>query len=270
MTKKQINDLRYSVSPARFMREVVGFVPDPWQEKVLESNAKQIILNCTRQGGKSTVTSGAATHQARYFDNSLILLISPSLRQSSELFKKIQTFYKAIPNKLSLIEDNKLSMTLNNGSRIVSLPANEDTIRGFSAVDLMIIDEAAMVSDALYRTIRPMLAVSGGKLIIMSTPFGKRGFFHDEWHSTTSKWERYRVTADDCPRISQEFLESERASMGDWWFRQEYMCEFVENDNSVFNYDMIMESISDDVRPLFSLEPHEIVFDEVQPLFLGA
>lgn len=266
MTKEQIDELRYSLSPSRFAREVLNFTPDPWQEKMLESNSKRIILNCSRQAGKSTVTSVKANHKAQYFKNSLTLVISPSQRQSSELFKKIVHFHKRIPNRDKLIEDNKLSMSLRNGSRIVSLPASEDTVRGFSAVDLLIIDEASKVSDSLYRTLRPMLAVSNGELIVMSTPFGKRGFFFEEWSNGGDVWERHRTTAYDVPRITNQFLEEEKRSMGDWWFKQEYLCEFVETDDSVFGYDMVMNSLSGGVEPLNFTWDDEV---NVQPLVFG-
>ncbi len=84
----------------------------------------------------------------------------------------------------------------------------------------------------------------------MSTPFGKRGHFYEEWTNGTA-WERVKVPATDCPRISPEFLEEERRSLGDWWFSQEYMCEFMETVDQVFGYDFVMESISSDVKPLF-------------------
>ncbi len=74
-----------------------------------------------------------------------------------------------------------MTLRLENGSRIVSLPGTEGTVRGFSGVALLIVDEASRVDDALYHAVRPMLAVSHGKLVLLSTPWGKRGFFYREW-----------------------------------------------------------------------------------------
>jgi len=246
---QKIEELRYALSPGRFVKELLGFNPDPWQTSFLESNSPQILLNCSRQSGKSTSTAAKALHTGLFFENSLTLLISPSLRQSAELFRKVTTFLKHLDDPPRLIEDNKLSLTFEHGSRIVSLPSSEDTIRGYSAVDLLILDEASRVDDDLYRSIRPMLAISQGQLIAMSTPFGKRGFFFSEW-TEGENWERIMATAHDCPRITKEFLRNEQKSIGDWWYRQEYMCEFVETTDSVFSYDMIMQSLSSDVQPL--------------------
>ncbi len=96
-----------------------------------------------------------------------------------------------------------------------------------------------------------MLAVSGGDIILLSTPFGKRGFFHHEWMDGGASWHRVKVTAYDCPRMSREWLETERKSIGEWWFRQEYLCEFVETDDQVFAYEDIQRALDIDVKPLF-------------------
>jgi len=107
------------------------------------------------------------------------------------------------------------------------------------------------VPDDLYFAIRPMLAVSGGRLILMSTPFGKRGHFFKEWTEGGGTWERIMITAHDCPRITPEFLEEERQALGDWWFRQEYFCEFVETEDQLFTYDQVMTAVTEEVKPLF-------------------
>ena len=246
-------DLAQALDPVLFANEALRFTPDPWQEQALRWSGKRLLLNCSRQAGKSTTAAILALHRALFYPASLVLLVSPSLRQSSELFRKVQDLLKSLlqEQQPELVEDNKLSLTMKNKSRIVSLPGSEGTIRGFSGANLIIEDEAARVPDDLYFAVRPMLAVSGGRLILMSTPFGKRGHFFKEWTEGGDTWERIQVTAYDCPRISREFLEEERQTMGDWWFRQEYLCEFVETEDQVFTYDQVMMALSDEVKPLF-------------------
>ena len=107
--------------------------------------------------------------------------------------------------------------------------------------------------DELYQAIRPMLAVSGGDILLLSTPFGRRGFFHHEWAEGGPLWHRTRITALECPRISPEWLAGERQAIGDWWYRQEYMCEFVETEDSVFSYDDIQRALDPEVKPLFEV-----------------
>jgi len=227
-----------------------GFEPDAWQLQVARSQASRMLLLCTRQAGKSTTTAALALATALREPGSLALLLSPSLRQSSELFRKVLDHYRALAVPMPTQAESALRLELTNGSRIVSLPGTEGTVRGYSGVQLLIIDEAARVEDALYYAVRPMLAVSGGRLIALSTPFGKRGFFHQEY-TEGEGWERVKVTADQCPRISPAFLAAERRSLPAMWFQSEYMCEFTDTVDQVFLYDHVQAAMSSDVAPLF-------------------
>ena len=100
---------------------------------------------------------------------------------------------------------------------------------------LLLVDEAARVDDETIAAVRPMLAVSGGQLIALSTPSGRRGWWHEAWEDGGTVWERVRVPAADCPRISAAFLAEERPPMGDYFYRQEYGCEFAETDAQLFS-----------------------------------
>ncbi len=241
--------------PLYFARHTLGFSRDPWQERVLQWEGDRLLLNCCRQSGKSTTTSVLALHQAVFFPKSLILLVSPSLRQSGELFKKVKDFFSLLPVKPELVEDNRLSLQLANGSRIVSLPSKEANIRGFSALSLVIEDESSRVPDDLYLSVRPMLAVSGGRLVLMSTPWGKRGHFFEAWENGGTAWERIKVTAYDCPQISPAFLEEERASMPATWFSAKYLGEFTETEDNVFRYEDIENAVNPAVKPFFFINP---------------
>jgi hypothetical protein len=95
-----------------------------------------------------------------------------------------------------------------------------------------------------------MLAVCGGDLWLMSTPAGKRGFFYEEWTHGGDQWTRISVNGADCSRIPPKFLDEERAAIGDRWFRQEYCCEFVDADESLFDSDLIRAAFTDEVKPL--------------------
>ena len=221
--------------------------PDRWQEDLLRSTARRVLLNCARQSGKSTMVGLLAVHAALYEPDSLILLLSPTLRQSQELFKKCLSLYRAADKPVPPESETALTLTLENGSRIVSLPGKEGTVRGYSGVRLLAIDEAARVSDDLYASVRPMLAVSGGRLVALSTPFGTRGWWHDAWINQEKAWERYRITAEECPRISPEFLAEERRNVGEWWFKQEYFCEFLDSQSQAFRREDIDAMFSEEV-----------------------
>jgi hypothetical protein len=171
------------------------------------------------------------------------------LRQSQELFRKVKDAARAVGAEAE--ETSALRMEFANGARVISLPGNEATIRGFSSVGLLIVDEASRVDDALYYAVRPMLAVSGGRIALLSTPFGKRGFFYTEWTEGGDAWHRVAIKATDVPRIPRDWLEEERRSLGPWWFAQEYECRFMDTVDQVFRSEDIEAAVSDEVEPLF-------------------
>ena len=243
------HSVRLALDRVEFARSV-GVDPDDWQRDLLRSTSDRILLNCSRQSGKSTMSAVLALHRALYFPGSLVLCLAPALRQSQELFGKVATFYRALDRPAAPQGERKLSLELENGSRIITLPGSEKTIRGFSGAALLIVDEAARVDDELYFAIRPMVAVSGGALLMLSTPFGKRGVFYEAWEDSQG-WERYRLSAEDCPRISEAFLSEERAALPGWVYRQEYECSFEELEDQVFTMEMVDGAVAPDVAPLF-------------------
>jgi hypothetical protein len=252
-------DLEVALDRVAFA-ERLDIQPDGWQRDLLRSTADRILLNCSRQSGKSTMAALIALHRALYHPRSLILCLAPALRQSQELFAKIAGFYRNLGRPVSPIGERKLSLELENGSRIITLPGTEKTIRGFSGVSLLIVDEAARVEDELYFALRPMLAVSGGTLIMLSTPYGQRGIFYEEWTSGGSReWQRFRVSADQVPRISSEFLSEERRALGSRWFEQEYMCVFGELEGAVFSREAIERMFDTQYKLLFDPAEAEVL-----------
>jgi hypothetical protein len=234
--------------PADYVR-ASGLDPDAWQLRLLHSDAPRVLLNCSRQSGKSTMAAILALHRALLRPTSLILILAPAERQAKELFSKVAEFYRSLGHPIPAESYRKLGVELVNRSRIEALPGTEKTVRGFSGADLLIVDEASRVDDALYYAVRPMLAVSGGRMVMLSTPWGKRGVFYEAW-TGPEEWDRYEVAAAACTRISEEFLEEERRALPSWVFRQEYECSFEETDDQVFTTEMIDAAVSEDVAPL--------------------
>jgi hypothetical protein len=209
-----------------------------------------LLLLCSRQSGKSLTAAALAVQTALLMPGSLTLLLSPTERQSGELFRdKVKRLYNGLGRPVGTAAETALTMTLANGSRVVSLPGAEGTIRGYSGVALLVIDEAARVPDPVYCAARPMLAVSKGRLCCLSTPFGKRGWFFEEWHGP-GQWERVKITADQCPRIPAAFLAEERLALGERWYRQEYQCSFEDTVGAVFAHADIHAALTDDIEPL--------------------
>src|SRR5262249_43940814 len=159
-------------------------------------------------------------------------------------------YYDMLGKPVRARKRTELQLHLCNGSRIVALPENERTIRGFSGAALLVIDEAARVPDALYYSVRPMLSVSKGRLVALSTPFGQRGFFYDSW-TGSERWERLHVAAEQCSRISPQVLAEEKRVLGGPWYRQEYETSFEAATDAAFAPEDIEAAVSKDVKPLF-------------------
>jgi Terminase large subunit, T4likevirus-type, N-terminal len=252
-------------------QQAMGTDPDPWQDTVLRSGAPRIVLNCSRQVGKSQTVAVKAMHIALCEPKSLILLLSRSLRQSAELARKVFDAYETSGRKVPSEAETKLALELSNGSRILALPGgDEGGLRGFSGVRCLVIDEASRVPDSLWIAVRPMIAVSGGSIMLLSTPFGKRGFFYRVW-SHSQQWLKIQVTADQCPRLTPEFLAEEMVELGPRWYAQEYGCQFVEAVGQVFSDAAIDAAFRDDIPPLFGDESDEDagVLVDLPALFAG-
>jgi len=226
------NTITVSLEPHAWAKHHFGLTLDHKQREILESPSNRIIVNCSRQWGKSTTAALAALRFATGHPDSTTIITSPSLRQSGELLFKVASFafQMQMPTKSDGI--NRLSLQFPNRARIVALPGNEHTTRGFSKVGLLIVDEASRVLDSNYLAARPFLATTNGTLMLLSTPNGRRGFFYREWTSP-AHWHRITVPATECPRISEAFLADERLSMPEALFKQEYLCEF---SGTQYNY----------------------------------
>jgi len=237
----------------RFARACGLDAPDPWQGLMLRSTHPRVIANCHRQSGKSTVAALVALHQALFTPSSLALLLSPTLRQSSELFRKCMAAYSRLDRPVRVRAESALRLELVNGSRIISLPGESDNVRGYSRPDVVVLDEAARVDPALLAAIRPMLAISRGRLMFLSTPDGMDPVFWEAWQSEGEDWERYMVTAVECPRITPAFLAQERRTLPAAVFAAEYLCEFRVSSSNLFR--------PEDVDAAFTDELQEMIFE---------
>ena len=205
---------------------------------MLDSEKRYHILNCARQVGKSTVTAIKALHTSVYTPDSLVLLVSPSLRQSQEIFKKVTYYARQVADLPDKIEDNQLSLMFTNGSRIVALPGSQKTIRGYSAASLVIVDEAAFAEPSLFSALTPMLSISNGDLMLLSTPNGKIGFFWDVWDKgEATEWAKYEIPWWRCPRHNAERLKALKQVIGEYRFGVEFECQFFDPEDAVFSYD---------------------------------
>lgn len=216
-----------------------------WQKTFLKSCFlhKYIVALTSRQIGKSTAVAYFATLYSITHDKSVTLLISPSLRQSLLLHKKVQEIFHE--NKLFesfVVNESATKIELTNKSQIISLPNSAHTIRGFSA-DVVIVDEANFIDEEIIsEVILPMLATKAqGKLILISTPYVKDHIFYQFLQS--DKFVKHIYTYEASPLISKEFIETQQKLLPKWVFEQEYLAKYPNKLDNLFSVpnDIIIE-----------------------------
>ncbi len=274
MIKQQWLSSSWLETYRKLEKQNTEIVLDPWQEKVLEYEGS-ISIRAGRQVGKSLVVSRKAVEFALKNPNTNTLIIAPAQRQSSLLFEKIKVALEMLDSfilekkgrpkwdkkksdkqnidiqdrfakKYGIFEDHptKTMIILKNGARIYSLPAGKTGyfIRGFT-IDLLIVDEAAYVPEIIWNSIIPMIAIARKKaeklgwIILLSTPFGRGGYFYNSF--LDEDYKHFHISSEDCPRISREFLRKERTRMTKQEYAQEYQGEFIEEFNQLFSSALI-------------------------------
>lgn len=201
----------------------VGEEPMAWQEGYLRETRDTVVLK-GRQVGASTAGSVIAIRRARYWPGSLVAIVSPSLKQSTEVKERSKSGLLALGEHL--VKDSSSIIELRNRSRIMSLPGSSKSVRGWSA-DLLIIDEAAFLDDETFVAARATTAATGGRTIVQSTPMGPFGPFYELWTDESQGWAKYRVRSDEVSSIDPSFLARERATMTPEKYTQEYEADFT-------------------------------------------
>jgi hypothetical protein len=234
--------------PVGWAERIAGLSLDPWQREVLLSVAPRLLLNATRQSGKSTAAALKAAWTV--LQGGLAVVVSPSLRQSGFLFRKLTRHL--IASDASFRRETLTEVELVSGGLAVSLPGDRPamlrglSLRHESGPAVLIVDEASRVRDELWATVSPMLAAApAAQQILLSTPAGASGEFHRAWTSTED-WGRVQITADQCPRISAAHLAAERIRLGDALYQQEYFGAFVSAPGSVFDAAVLAHMFGDD------------------------
>jgi cytochrome c-type biogenesis protein CcmE len=192
-----------------------------------------------------------AVHKAITCAGSTVLVVAPGERQAKLLFSKAASLYKRAGYPLPAHSERRTGLEISNGSIIEALPAVERTTRGYS-VDLLLVDEAAAVPDLDYHGILPALIATQGEQVLLSTPRGKRGFFHELWHSGDD-WQRVMVRSDEVGRIREGDLEVFRRTMpSSSSGKSSIHCEWLDTEGGLFSYDDIQAALAagEDVEAL--------------------
>jgi len=238
---------------------------DPWQREALFQliTCQNDVLMCCSRGAGKTEVFAAASYVEACTVGGFALILSRSDRQAQRLITRALIYNKRC--KLQRLQRETMhELVFANGGRILALPCSADTIIGEHGITLMGIDEAARIKDSFYAVVSPMLSVSEAvtgikpRQALLSTPFGRSGFFYNEWTREQSKFKRFRTTWKDCPRINPEFIEEERRKHGDWWVQQEYETQFLATENSFFNLEQHAQAVVDSEPRRFGWTDDEV------------
>jgi hypothetical protein len=263
-----VASLLHSVDPVAFARDRLGWQPDEAQQTILDASQRRIILNWGRQSGKSTLAAVKMLHVALEQPGSLGIWVSSRKEHTAEVFQKIDAMLMDLaPAPVAAprgIAGKQIARRLPNGSQILGLAPRDCTVRSYTA-DLVVLDEAGQMKDAVFDAITPTLAVRNGTLWVLGTPQGKKGRFWEIWSGMLPAsagdsspllpqaqlqmqlqmqqqhpiygWFRSQRTTAECGRVSAQFLAAERWSKGDIVVRREYECEFVDDGLTLLRED---------------------------------
>lgn len=238
-----IGSVNETFDPSLRFARVVG-VPDPWQAEFLNADDEFILALCSRQVGKSTTVGGLAWHELT--QGRFVLIVAPSERQARELFRKVLDFQRADPFAPKIIRSTMTELELINGGRLVSAPSTSDTIRGYAAVNLLILEEMAFQADETITAVLPMRA-DNGRILGISTPAGRSGLFYELWTGGTVR--RINALSINLTRLASK-VEFDRRHMPAIKFRQEHLCEFLGSGTPFFDPQSIADAIDSNSNAL--------------------
>ena len=220
----------------------------PYQEEGLGliQRGERTALVWGRQTGKDTLTGLYGLWLALTTPGAVVVCVSPSQRQSDLWMEKLQGFTLSKPEVRDAVTDlSRSELTLANGARVYSLPSGVGggvTIRGFSKVSLLVFNEAAWVAEEVYQAAGPFLAASeGGKVVLVSTPFGQGGYLWRAWNSPL--FAKLGVPSSASPLISSAFLAKEKETMDALSYASEYEARFLSSQNAYFPTELVQRCV---------------------------
>jgi phage FluMu gp28-like protein len=218
-----------------------------YQKNWINDESRFKIALKARQTGFSFIMAlevvlDAVTHRT------LWVLLSRGERQSKELMEKVATHSRAMGIAAQELETTfkiddqdikQLEVVFPNGSRIIGLPANPDTARGFSGN--VVLDEFAFHKDSreIWKALYPSIT-RGYKIRVASTPNGKSGKFYELWNNA-GKWSKHHTDIYEALaqglEINIDELKEGCESEEDW--EQEYCCKFNDEAEAMLTYEII-------------------------------
>ncbi len=238
------SDFRAALDPAVLFEAAFGFAPLDWQRGYLRETRPTVVLK-GRQVGASLSAAALAIHATTYWPDTNAVIVSPSLKQSTEITTRARSGLHRLG--VRLVQDSTSMLRLSNGSRILSLPGTARSVRGWTA-KLLVVDEAAFIEPATFTAARALVA-TGGRMVVQSTPADEWGDFWEIVTTDDPDWARFTVRSDEVPTISADFLTAERRAMSPDSYAREYECTFGKAGASLFTAERLAGLILPEETP---------------------
>jgi len=265
-TKEQLDEyIKCANDPVYFCNKYIkvktldkGIMPFElydYQQKFVDYIHKNrfVISKWPRQSGKSTSVIGYICHYITFNQSVSVAILANRLKTAKdELYSKLQLAYENLPQFLQqgVVEWNKTSLKLENGSRVVCDATSSGAIRGGS-FNFLLLDEYAFlpshVAEEFYASTYPTISAgTTTKLVIVSTPNGMN-HFHKLWvdanraegHKLKNKFIPVEVSWRDVPITSggrkrdDVWAAEQIANTSPEQFEQEYGCSFLGSSNTL-------------------------------------
>jgi phage FluMu gp28-like protein len=233
-----------------------------YQIKFLKDKSKIRIVNKSRQIGMSQVMAWEALSYCLAEPNVYIGVVSVGQKQAENVLRMVRDAYHSLPADIKadcpLVVERSDHLEFKNGTHFLSMPNNPRTVRGYHFHRLYI-DEYAHIerdkdlSDAIIPT-----TTRGGKVTYISTPLGARGKFYDIWVNDNEVISKHEIAYTRCPDFDVNIiLMNYPDGENDPAFRQEYMCQFIDDSVSLFSWDLIMRCVDSDLLEQTNLRTHK-------------
>ncbi len=233
-------------------KAIWGWKPHETQKLWMLSEAKVKVASCGRRWGKTESAAVDAATMAIIHPGSIQMIVSATYDQARLIFDSVERLIIGSPilrKQARVVRTPYPKLTI-NGSVISARTADEDgrNLRGNSA-DRVIVDEAAYVRDCVIQeVISPMLADRDGRLVMISTPFGKNHFYQAFMKGVGSGEPRAKSKERHAsftfpswtnPHISREYIEQQRLEISPRQFAVEYEAAFIDDQSCVFSWEEI-------------------------------
>lgn len=247
-TKEQLEEYaKCSRDPIYFIQKYVkivsldkGLVPFElydFQEEMVRTihTNRFVIAKLPRQSGKSTTVTAYMLHYILFNQSVNVAILANKLSTARELLSRLKLAYEYLPKWLQqgVLEWNKGSIQLENGSRVLASATSSSAVRGGS-FNMIFLDEFAYVpqnvAEEFFSSVYP--TISSGqetKVFIVSTPHGMN-LYYKLWTDATNQRNSYipiDVHWSDVPGRDEKWKEETIANTSEEQFRTEFECDFV-------------------------------------------